>query len=180
MMKEKMRKYFGMAYLLAIMPLFPVEWYKSAVPSVLDADGIESFFQSINGIEIFTFNGGSIFITYTLCLLIQYLVIENHKGYVIAIISKILLIFQFITAPLFVLYSKEHRQLLLIYEHELFLQRLGNYIVTVYRTGFYLATVLVIVGVIHNIMCLRYRNKKSSQIRKMSEKILKQNNGGVL
>ncbi len=112
--------------------------------------------------QIFTFNGGSIFITYILCLLIQYLVIENHKGYVIAMISKILLIFQFITAPLFVLYSEEHRQLFRIYEHELFMQRLGNYIVPVYRIGFYLATVLVIIGVIHNIMCLRYSNKKSS------------------
>lgn len=144
------------------MPLFPIEWYRSTVPSVLDADNIEIFFQSINGMRIFTFNGGSIFITYILCLLIQYLVIENHKGYVIAIISKILLIFQFVKAPLFALYSEEHRQLLLIYEHELFLQRLMNYIVPVYRTGFYLATALVIVGAIHNIICLRYSNKKSS------------------
>lgn len=162
MMKEKMRKYFDLACLLAIMPLFPIEWYRSTVPSVLDADNIEIFFQSINGMRIFTFNGGSIFITYILCLLIQYLVIENHKGYVIAIISKILLIFQFVKAPLFALYSEEHRQLLLIYEHELFLQRLMNYIVPVYRTGFYLATALVIVGAIHNIICLRYSNKKSS------------------
>lgn len=160
MMKEKMRKYFDMAYLLAIMLLFPIEWYKSTVPSVLDVDGIEIFFQSINGMQIFTFNGGSIFITYILCLLIQYLVIENHKGYVIAMISKILLIFQFITAPVFALYSEEHRQLFLIYDHELFVQHLRNYIVPVYRIGFYLATVLVIVGVIHNIMCLRYRSKK--------------------
>lgn len=162
-MKEKMRKYFNMACLLAIMLLFPIEWYKSTVPSVLDADGIEIFFQSINGIEIFTFNGCSIFITYILCLLIQYLVIENHKGYVSALISKILLIFQFITAPLFALYSEEYRKLFLIYYHELLVQHLSNYIVPVYRIGFYLATVLAIVGVIHNIMCLRYRNKKSSQ-----------------
>ena len=46
MMKEKMRKYFGMACLLAIMLLFPIEWYRSTVPSVLDADNIEIF--SIN------------------------------------------------------------------------------------------------------------------------------------
>ncbi len=162
MMKEKMRKYFGMACLLAIMLLFSIEWYRSTVSSISDADSIEIFFQSINGMQIFTFNGCRICITYILCLLIQYLVIENHKGYVIAMISKILLIFQFITAPLFVLYSEEHRQLFRIYEHELFLQRLMNYIVPVYKTGFYLATVLVIIGVIHNIMCLRYSNKKSS------------------
>ena len=79
MMKEKMRKYFGMACLLAIMLLFPIEWYRSTVPSVLDADNIEIFFQSINGMQIFTFNGGSIFITYNLCLLIQYLVNLKHK-----------------------------------------------------------------------------------------------------
>ena len=54
MMKEKMRKYFDLACLLAIMPLFPIEWYRSTVPSVLDADNIEIFFQSINGMRIFT------------------------------------------------------------------------------------------------------------------------------
>ena len=99
MMKEKMRKYFGMACLLAIMLLFPIEWYRSTVSSISDADSIEIFFQSINGMQIFTFNGCRICITYILCLLIQYLVIENHKGYVIAMISKILLIFQFNNIP---------------------------------------------------------------------------------
>ncbi len=141
-----MKKYYGMICLLAIVILFPMKWYESVIPYVMNPEGVGIFFVSLTGIQIFTYNCFSIFIIYILCLAIQYLVVENQKGYLIAVISKILFILQLMFVPMLILYPSDNR--------EYFFQNLDEYMFPMFRAGFYLTVILVAISMIQNIIGL--------------------------
>lgn len=98
-----MKKYGSTIWLLVILALLPLEWYKSALP-YLDENFVQNFY-SVNGLQMFIHNFFEILTIYLLCLAIQYLVIKNQRGYLIAAISKILLIGQISFAPISAFYD---------------------------------------------------------------------------
>lgn len=106
-----MKKYGSTIWLLVILAFLPLEWYRSAIP-YMDVNFVQKFY-SMNGLQMFIhtlsygawrsapmcsiwhtgcpngYNFFEILTIYLLCLAIQYLVIKNQRGYLIATISKI-------------------------------------------------------------------------------------------
>ena len=82
-----MKKYGSTIWLLVILAFLPLEWYRSAIP-YMDVNFVQKFY-SMNGLHMFIHNFFEILTIYLLCLAIQYLVIKNQRGYLIATISKI-------------------------------------------------------------------------------------------
>ena len=139
-----MKKYGSTIWLLVILALLPLEWYKSALP-YLDENFVQNFY-SVNGLQMFIHNFFEILTIYLLCLAIQYLVIKNQRGYLIATISKILLIGQISLAPISALYSSSVSTLKILF------QRLNIYIFPIYKLGFFLAVLCILISIIWDVV----------------------------
>ena len=147
-----MKKYGSTVWLLVILALLPLEWYRSAIP-YMDVNFVQKFY-SVNGLQMFIHNFFEILTIYLLCLAIQYFVIKNQKGYLIAAISKILLIGQISFAPISALYSSSVSTLKILF------QRLNIYIFPIYKLGFFLAVLCIFISVIWD-MVLWIQSRKS-------------------
>ena len=147
-----MKKYGSTIWLLVILALLPLEWYRSAIP-YMDVNFVQKFY-SMNGLQMFIHNFFEILTIYLLCLAIQYFVIKNQKGYLIAAISKILLIGQISFAPISALYSSSVSTLKILF------QRLNIYIFPIYKLGFFLAVLCIFISVIWD-MVLWIQSRKS-------------------
>ena len=139
-----MKKYGSTIWLLVILAFLPLEWYKSALP-YLDENFVQNFY-SVNGLQMFIHNFFEILTIYLLCLAIQYLVIKNQRGYLIATISKILLIGQISLAPISALYSSSVSTLKILF------QRLNIYIFPIYKLGFFLAVLCILISIIWDVV----------------------------
>ncbi len=150
-----MKKYGSTIWLLVILALLPLEWYKSAIPH-LDENFVQKFY-SVNGLQMFIHNFFEILTIYLLCLAIQYFVIKNQRGYLIAAISKILLIGQISFAPISAFYDIS---ILSISTLKIWLQRANIYIFPIYKLGFFLAVLCIFISVIWD-MVLWIQSRKS-------------------
>lgn len=139
-----MKKYGSTIWLLVILALLPLEWYRSAIP-YMDVNFVQKFY-SMNGLQMFIHNFFEILTIYLLCLAIQYLVIKNQRGYLIATISKILLIGQISLAPISALYSSSVSTLKILF------QRLNIYIFPIYKLGFFLAVLCILISIIWDVV----------------------------
>ena len=139
-----MKKYGSTVWLLVILALLPLEWYRSAIP-YMDVNFVQKFY-SVNGLQMFIHNFFEILTIYLLCLAIQYFVIKNQKGYLIAAISKILLIGQISFAPISALYSSSVSTLKILF------QRLNIYIFPIYKLGFFLAVLCILISIIWDVV----------------------------
>ena len=139
-----MKKYGSTIWLLVILALLPLEWYRSAIP-YMDVNFVQKFY-SMNGLQMFIHNFFEILNIYLLCLAIQYLVIKNQRGYLIATISKILLIGQISLAPISALYSSSVSTLKILF------QRLNIYIFPIYKLGFFLAVLCILISIIWDVV----------------------------
>ena len=171
-----MKKYGSTVWLLVILALLPLEWYRSAIP-YMDVNFVQKFY-SVNGLQMFIhtlsrgawrsapmrsiwhtgcpngYNFFEILTIYLLCLTIQYLVIKNQRGYLIATISKILLIGQISFAPISALYSSSVSTLKILF------QRLNIYIFPIYKLGFFLAVLCILISIIWDVV-LWIQSRKS-------------------
>ena len=139
-----MKKYGSTIWLLVILAFLPLEWYRSAIP-YMDVNFVQKFY-SMNGLQMFIHNFFEILTIYLLCLAIQYLVIKNQRGYLIATISKILLIGQISLAPISALYSSSVSTLKILF------QRLNIYIFPIYKLGFFLAVLCILISIIWDVV----------------------------
>ena len=159
-----MKKYGSTIWLLVILALLPLEWYKSALP-YLDENFVQNFY-SVNGLQMFIHNFFEILTIYLLCLAIQYLVIKNQRGYLIAAISKILLIGQISFAPISAFYDisiPSISTLKIWFQQanlEIWFQRANIYIFPIYKLGFFLAVLCILISIIWD-MVLWIQSRKS-------------------
>ena len=124
-----MKKYGSTIWLLVILAFLPLEWYKSVIP-IKFTENLTPIFLSMNGLQMFIHNFFEILTIYLLCLAIQYLVIKNQRGYLIAAISKILLIGQIYIAPISASYSISLPSISTL---KIWFQRATIYIFPIYR-----------------------------------------------
>ena len=151
-----MKKYGSTIWLLVILALLPLEWYKSTLP-YLDENFVQNFY-SVNGLQMFIHNFFEILTIYLLCLAIQYLVIKNQRGYLIAAISKILLIGQISFAPISAFYDisiPSISTLKIWFQQanlEIWFQRANIYIFPIYKLGFFLAVLCILISIIWDVV----------------------------
>ena len=151
-----MKKYGSTIWLLVILAFLPLEWYKSAV-QYLDENFVQKFY-SVNGLRMFIHNFFEILTIYLLCLAIQYLVIKNQRGYLIAAISKILLIGQISFAPISAFYDisiPSISTLKIWFQRanlEIWFQRANIYIFPIYKLGFFLAVLCILISIIWDVV----------------------------
>ena len=152
-----MKKYGSTVWLLVILAFLPLEWYKSVIP--IDFTGnLTPIFRSINGLQMFIYNFFEILTIYLLCLAIQYLVIKNQRGYLIAAISKILLIGQISFAPISAFYDisiPSISTLKIWFQQanlEIWFQRANIYIFPIYKLGFFLAVLCILISIIWDVV----------------------------
>ena len=177
-----MKKYGSTIWLLVILAFLPLEWYKSAVP-YLDENFVQKFY-SVNDLRMFIYtlsrgawrsasmrsiwhtgcpNGYNFFeilTIYLLCLAIQYLVIKNQRGYLIAAISKILLIGQIAFAPISAIYPASYPSSASTFK--ILFQRANIYIFPIYKLGFFLAILCILISIIWDIVSW-IQSKKNSE-----------------
>ena len=151
-----MKKYGSTIWLLVILALLPLEWYRSAIP-YMDVNFVQKFY-SMNGLQMFIHNFFEILTIYLLCLAIQYLVIKNQRGYLIAAISKILLIGQISFAPISAFYDisiPSISTLKIWFQQanlEIWFQRANIYIFPIYKLGFFLAVLCILISIIWDVV----------------------------
>ena len=151
-----MKKYGSTIWLLVILAFLPLEWYKSAV-QYLDENFVQKFY-SVNGLRMFIHNFFEILTIYLLCLAIQYLVIKNQRGYLIAAISKILLIGQISFAPISAFYDISIPSISTL---KIWLQRANIYIFPIYKLGFFLAVLCILISIIWDVVSWIQSRKNS-------------------
>ena len=151
-----MKKYGSTIWLLVILALLPLEWYRSAIP-YMDVNFVQKFY-SMNGLQMFIHNFFEILTIYLLCLAIQYFVIKNQKGYLIAAISKILLIGQISIAPISASYSISLPSISTL---KIWFQRANIYIFPIYKLGFFLAVLCILISIIWDVVSWIQSRKNS-------------------
>lgn len=144
-----MKKYSSTVWLLVVLAFLPLEWYKSVIP-IDFTENLTQIFLSMNGLQMFIHNFFEILTIYLLCLAIQYLVIKNQRGYLIAAISKILLIGQIAFAPISAIYPASYPSSASTFK--ILFQRANIYIFPIYKLGFFLATLCILISIIWDIV----------------------------
>ena len=152
-----MKKYGSTIWLLVILAFLPLEWYESVIP-IDFTENLTPIFRSMNGLQMFIHNFFEILTIYLLCLAIQYLVIKNQRGYLIAAISKILLIGQISFAPISAFYDisiPSISTLKIWFQRanlEIWFQRANIYIFPIYKLGFFLAVLCILISIIWDVV----------------------------
>ncbi|MFA9377141.1 MAG: hypothetical protein ACERKZ_10370 [Lachnotalea sp.] len=123
-------KYVSLFFLLAQMLILPLDWYTNMV---INPDNFE--IENVNGLFVFTKDGGRIFMIYLLCLLLQISVIKS-KQMLLAIFSNVLFILILITFPV----TSEMIKYLNLTD-------LFKY----YGFGFYLSMLMLLLGLCFNV-----------------------------
>ena len=144
-----MKKYSSTVWLLVVLAFLPLEWYKSVIPIDFTRD-LAQIFLSMNGLQMFIHNFFEILTIYLLCLAIQYLVIKNQRGYLIAAISKILLIGQISFAPISAIYPASYPSSASTFK--ILFQRANIYIFPIYKLGFFLAVLSILISIIWDVV----------------------------
>ena len=144
-----MKKYSSTVWLLVVLAFLPLEWYKSVIP-IDFTENLTQIFLSINGLQMFIYNFFEILTIYLLCLAIQYLVIKNQRGYLIAAISKILLIGQIAFAPISAIYPASYPSSASTFK--ILFQRANIYIFPIYKLGFFLAILCILISIIWDVV----------------------------
>ncbi len=143
-----MKKYGSTLWLLVILALLPLEWYKSALPYFDEIEIFVQKFYSMNGLQMFIHNFFEILTIYLLCLAIQYFVIKTQRGYLIAAISKILLIGQISFAPISAFYSIDFNSFPTL---KIWFRQANIYIFPIYKPGFFLAVLCILISIIWDV-----------------------------
>lgn len=144
-----MKKYSSTVWLLVVLAFLPLEWYKSVIP-IDFTENLTQIFLSINGLQMFIYNFFEILTIYLLCLAIQYLVIKNQRGYLIAAISKILLIGQIAFAPISAIYPASYPSSASTFK--ILFRQANIYIFPIYKLGFFLATLCILISIIWDVV----------------------------
>ena len=149
-----LKKYGSTVWLLVILAFLPLEWYESVIP-IDFTENLTPIFRSMNGLQMFIHNFFEILTIYLLCLAIQYLVIKNQRGYLIAAISKILLIGQIAFAPISAIYPSSASTFKILF------QQANIYIFPIYKPGFFLAVLCILISIIWDVVSWIQSRKNS-------------------
>lgn len=156
-----MKKYGSTVWLLVILAFLPLEWYESVIP-IDFTENLTPIFRSMNGLQMFIHNFFEILTIYLLCLAIQYLVIKNQRGYLIAAISKILLIGQIAFAPISAIYPSSASTFKILFQtFKILFQQANIYIFPIYKPGFFLAVLCILVSIIWDVVSWIQSRKNS-------------------
>ena len=152
-----LKKYGSTVWLLVILAFLPLEWYESVIP-IDFTENLTPIFRSMNGLQMFIHNFFEILTIYLLCLAIQYLVIKNQRGYLIAAISKILLIGQISFAPISAFYDISIPSISTL---KIWFQRANLEIFPIYKPGFFLAVLCILISIIWDVVSWIQSRKNS-------------------
>lgn len=140
MIMKKIRNNPGCIPLLSILVLLPFPWYVSLFPA-------EDFatYPLYTGLDVMMCDAFQYMVVYALCLIIQYLVMENPGRAFLAALS------QAAFAGMLVLYPLSKYDWMWMIVQYGFGSTFGNYIMPGLKMGFYLAVILLLAAIIINL-----------------------------